>query len=81
VEFLLSHGFRMDAPFLEGVPYLSRDEEALARRISIARQDRYGVADIQLKIDDLESIEFLRRVRQEINVWRNSNTVSLKVSS
>ncbi|KAI9872401.1 MAG: hypothetical protein M1830_001690 [Pleopsidium flavum] len=74
VEFLLSHRFRMEAPFLEGVPYLSRDEERLARRQNIARQDRFGFGDIQLKSDDFDSIDFVRRVRQEIHVWRSSNT-------
>lgn len=66
----------MEAPFLEGVPYLSRDEELLARKNAKARQDRYGIADIQLKNDDHESIEFVRRVRHEIHLWRTTNTVS-----
>lgn len=67
----------MEAPFLEGVPYLSREEEALARRMLLARQNRTAVADIQIKADDLDSLDFVRRVRHDIEVWRNRDEVSI----
>ena len=75
VEFLLGHNFRMEAPFLEGVPYFSREEEATARSLAYARRDRINVADIFIDQDDVESLEFLRRVRQEIMAWRSRKTV------
>ena len=71
VQFLLQHKFRMEAPFLEGVPYFSRDEEAAARAIAIARQDKTSVPDLTIKKDDTEALEFVRRVRQEIAVWKS----------
>jgi len=67
----------MEAPFLEGVPYLSREEEASARRISLARQNRNNTADIQIKADDLDSLDFVRRVRHDIEVWQNRDEVSI----
>lgn len=67
----------MEAPFLEGVPYLSREEEASARRISLARQNRNYTADIQIKADDLDSLDFVRRVRHDIEVWQNRDEVSI----
>jgi len=65
----------MDAPFLEGVPYLSRDEEARARSNAIARQDRNRFKDIFIPEGDLESLQFVRTVRQEILEWQNRSTV------
>ena len=63
----------MEAPYLEGVPYLSREEEALARRLWLSRQDKAAVMDIKLRDDDPESLEFVRRVRNEIDGWKNWN--------
>ncbi len=74
VEFLLGIGFRMDAPFTEGVPYLSRDEEARARSNAIARQDKNRFEDIFIQDNDLESLQFIRRARQEIFEWRTRTT-------
>ena len=59
----------MEAPFTEGVPYLSRQEEARARLIAAARWDRSSVADINIPADDIGSIEFVRRVRKEVREW------------
>ena len=61
----------MEAPFLEGVPYFSREEETAARAIAIARQDKASVPDLKIKKDDAEALEFVRRVRDEIAVWKN----------
>jgi poly(A)-specific ribonuclease len=71
----------MEAPYLEGVPYLSREEEASARRILLARQDKNAIADIQINADDLDSLEFVRRVRHDIELWWNRDEVSITVSS
>lgn len=76
VEFLLGHGFRMDAPFLEGVPYFSREEEAASRAAEVAKRDRNNFADIFIRDGDTESLEFVQRVRQEVKAWRNRSTVS-----
>ena len=80
VEFLLSHRFRMEAPFLEGVAYLSREEEALARQLALARLDKAGVADIQIQNDDHEALGFAQRVRQAIDEWKRRTTVRIFLS-
>ena len=59
----------MEAPFTEGVPYLSRQEEARARLIAAARRDKTSVADIKIPADDIDSIEFFQRVRREVRQW------------
>ena len=59
----------MDAPFTEGIPYFSRQEEARARLIAAARRDKNSVADIQIAADDIDSIDFVRQVRQEVREW------------
>lgn len=76
VEFLLGHGFRMEAPFLEGVPYFSREEEAASRAAEAAKRDRNSFVDIFIRDGDTESLEFIQRVRQEVTAWRNRGTVS-----
>ncbi|KAL8832616.1 MAG: hypothetical protein Q9170_004816 [Blastenia crenularia] len=74
VDFLLRHNFRMEAPFLEGVNYFSRAEEAAARRSAVQRQDRASVADIQPRDDDIESLKLLQRLQGEVIAWKNRST-------
>ncbi|MCJ1289837.1 hypothetical protein MMC34_001370 [Xylographa carneopallida] len=71
VEFLLSHGFNMQAPFTLGVPYLSREEEIAAMDMELVRQDKAAIADIHLRSDEVESIRFVRKVREDIEKWKN----------
>ncbi|KAL8636251.1 MAG: hypothetical protein Q9228_006332 [Teloschistes exilis] len=68
VDFLLKHNFRMDGPFLEGVSYFSRTEEATARRLD-AEQKKTQSMDIRIR--DAEAESFMRRVRQEITTWKH----------
>lgn len=65
----------MEAPFMEGVPYFSRKEEAVSRAAEVAKLDRNRFADIFIRDDDTESLRFIQRVRQEITVWRSRTTV------
>ena len=76
VDFLLGHGFRMEAPFLEGVPYLSREEEAASRAAESAKRDKSSFADIFIRDGDTESLDFIQRVRQEVTDWSYRSTVS-----
>lgn len=69
VNFLLSHKFRMEAPFVDGVSYLSREEEITARRIALQKREKHAIIDIQLRADDEESLKFLQRVRDEVDAW------------
>ena len=66
----------MDAPFSEGVPYFSRAEEAASRAAEVAKWDRNSFADIFIRNDDIESLGFIQRVRQEVTAWQGRSTVS-----
>ena len=66
----------MEAPYLEGVPYFSRKEEAQSRAAEVAKWDRNSFPDIFIRDEDTESLNFIQRVRQEITDWRNRTTVS-----
>ena len=66
----------MEAPFFEGVPYFSREEEAASRAAEAAKHDRSSFADIFIRDGDTESLDFVRRVRQEITDWSHRSTVS-----
>lgn len=67
----MSHKFRMEAPFLDGLPYLSREEEVTARQIAMNRQNKAIVAEIDLKESDVEAAAFVERIRSEIDTWKN----------
>ncbi|KAL8704638.1 MAG: hypothetical protein Q9201_002224 [Fulgogasparrea decipioides] len=69
VDFLLKNNFRMEGPFVEGVPYLSRREEATARHLAAQRQDKTGMTDI--KVRDAEAGQFMQRVQEEVYAWKN----------
>ncbi|KAL9603936.1 MAG: hypothetical protein Q9219_000874 [cf. Caloplaca sp. 3 TL-2023] len=74
VDFLLKHDFRMEAPFLEGVSYFSREEEAKARQLTKQRQDTANITDIVPQADDTESLELLERLQEEVMAWKNRTT-------
>ena len=76
VHFLLGVGFRIDAPFLEGVPYFSRDEEARARATAAYRRNKNNYANIQIKDGDTESFHFMRRVQDEVTAWQSQGMVN-----
>jgi len=69
VEFLLSVGYSMDAPFKEGVPYLSRQETEVVRRKAMEKWDRASIPDIKIRPDDHQALDFMKRVRSEIDQW------------
>lgn len=64
----------MEAPYLGGVPYLSRDEEAIARRL---RQARSAIPDIEIKETDVEAIKFIETLKAVISAWRDGREVSI----
>lgn len=78
-EFLLSHGFQMDLPMTKGVPYLSRDEARKAKQLAYARWDKSNIADVQLKPEEVQSLEFVNKVRIAIDNWRESGKVCRRV--
>ncbi len=62
----------MEAPYLDGVPYLSRQEEAAARG---AQQARSTVPNIELNETEWESLTFLEGIRDTIDTWRDGKEV------
>ena len=72
----MSYGFPMDAPFRDGVSYLSRQEEDQARQLELERQDKSRITDITIKDNDLETLNFAAKVRADILKWKNRTTVS-----
>ncbi|KKK27003.1 hypothetical protein ARAM_007082 [Aspergillus rambellii] len=70
VEFLLENKFSMDALHRDGVPYLSREEEARAISKVIERHNRSALRrSLDVKETEYESIEFLKIVRQLVDAW------------
>ncbi|OAS99760.1 CAF1 family ribonuclease [Blastomyces dermatitidis ER-3] len=70
VEFLIKNGFRMEAPFVEGLPYLSRLEEQLAMtKLAESENSTAKIADIKPENMDPESHTFVAKVRGLIDSW------------
>ena len=76
-QFLIQHGFRMDLPFTEGVPYLSRDEAKVVKATAYAKMEEKGaLPDIDLsKPEDAAAVEFMDDVRRAIKEWQKSGKV------
>lgn len=79
VQFLLKSGFDLNAPFQEGVPYLSTKEEEQvledAHQHNSGRLNTGTVAQIVLSKGDAESVAFLADVRKDIERWLNMGEV------
>jgi poly(A)-specific ribonuclease len=77
IAFLLKCGFQLDAPFKSGVQYLSREEAEQAKRKAYDRiDDKKVFEDLQLKETDIESLDFLERVRAGITRWKTGRDAS-----
>lgn len=81
-EFLLRHGFNLHEPFKNGVPYLSRDEAALAKQVNYDRLTRKNIQDMVVNDDDIEALSFLKELRLTIDAWKERNPYGeLEISS
>lgn len=70
VDFLMSNGFRMEAPYVDGLHYLSREEESQVKADLVERENFSNViSDIDVKDTDEESLDFLKAVRRDIDEW------------
>lgn len=80
--FLLNNGFDLGSPFASGVQYLSREEAERAKQMAWDRLEKKNtVPDLQLKEEDVESLDFMRRVRNAINTWKTSKASGLDVTT
>lgn len=77
MDFLKQHGFRHEAPFTEGVPYMSRKEEAATRLIHASdAANRSSLKDIEIKENDVDALSFLVSLRTAIKEWLANDGVS-----
>jgi poly(A)-specific ribonuclease len=82
ITFLLGCGFDMAKPFTHGVQYLSREEAAKAKQTTWDRLDnRNPPADMQLKEGDVDSLDFMRRVREAIVKWKATSSDALAITT
>ena len=79
VDFLRKNNFNFAIPFEDGVPYLSREEEQLAKQKFKERGNRTVFEDIQIAEDDLLSTLFLAKVRGEVCGWLNTEVEELEI--
>lgn len=75
VNYLLDYGFHMDGPIQDGVPFLSREEEALVRQNADRKRNINNIAILDIKKIDLESQLFVEEVREIIISWKQSSQV------
>jgi poly(A)-specific ribonuclease len=81
-SFLLGCGFDLGAPFARGVQYLSREEAERAKQTAWDRlENRNPIPDLQLKESDVESLDFLRRVRAAIVKWKASTSSMVEITT
>lgn len=80
VQFLLKSGFDLNAPFQEGVHYLSTKEEKKvledAHQHNSGRSETGTTAQMVLSKRDRESVAFLADVRKDIEAWLSVGEVS-----
>lgn len=71
VEFLNSVGFNFQAPLAIGVPYLSRDEAALAKSRAEERLTRTNsdYDPLVIKPEETETLAFVERLKKAIDAW------------
>lgn len=76
--FLLNHGFDLGASFARGVQYLSRDEASgLRQRLDERLAKKPDMSDLQLKESDVQSLDFVRRVREAIIAWKQAKNMEM----
>jgi poly(A)-specific ribonuclease len=82
ITFLLGCGFDMAKPFTNGVQYLSRQEAEQIKQATADRLDNKNPpADMQLKDTDVDSLDFMRRVREAITKWKATPSESLAITT
>ncbi|KAI8942045.1 hypothetical protein NX059_000149 [Plenodomus lindquistii] len=80
--FLINNGFDLGAPFASGVQYLSRQEAARAKQMAWDRLEKKNpVEDMQVKEGDVDSLDFMRRVREAITKWKTTKSECLEITT
>lgn len=81
VEFLLKNAFNFNVSFEDGVPYLSREEERVAKEKFIARGAKGRFEDMEILDSDNLTRDFLNKVRGEIDEWEGANREGIEIMS
>ena len=71
VQFLMGSGHRMETPFLQGIPYLSREEEKTVAEQAKKKSDRSAIPDIVLRDDDKTARDLVDTVKRDVQAWIN----------
>ena len=71
VEWLINNtGFSIEGPFMNGLPYLSREEEKAALEEQKRTLDpRSSIPDIHLTEDEVDDIKFVQDIRKKVRCW------------
>ena len=79
VQFLTKHSFDIGAVFTKGVPYLSREEESIARiNYSKKQEMSANIPDIVISPEDDEAVAFYSKARKTIFDFANQKKVCLR---
>ncbi|KAI9665125.1 MAG: hypothetical protein M1831_002135 [Alyxoria varia] len=71
VQFLMGYGHRMETPFVQGIPYLSREEEKTVAEQARRKIDRFTIPDIVLRDDDQSAKDLVEIVKRDLQEWIN----------
>jgi poly(A)-specific ribonuclease len=77
ISFLMGEGFSMDGPFRDGVNYLSRSEENVARENEERKANKDNIADINLKSHEVGLLQFVADTRHKIRAWDSKQVLEL----
>ena len=65
IQFLIKNSFDIGAVFTKGVPYLSREEESMART-RFSKKQAADIPDIVISLEDKEVVDFYAKARKTI---------------
>jgi len=76
VQFLIKNSFDIGAVFTKGVPYLSIEEESIARiNYSKKQEMSTNIPDVVISPDDDEAVAFYTKARKTIYDFANQKKV------
>jgi poly(A)-specific ribonuclease len=78
IHFLIKNSFDIGAVFTKGVPYLSREEESIARiNYSKKQEMSTNIPDIVISPDDDEALAFYHKAKKTIFDFAKQKKVCL----
>ena len=75
-HFLRKNNFNIGTPFVNGITYLSREEEKLARDYFTQNADHSAkIPDMVISPNEHQTLGFYRNARKTISAWTNKKNV------